>query len=360
LKEHTFETLGLDSRLLSAVASDGYTTPTPIQTESIPHILAGRDILGIARTGTGKTAAFALPALQHILEHPATPKPKTTRVLVLAPTRELAAQIAESFASYGKHMQFALTTVFGGVNSKPQERTLARGVDVLCATPGRLLDLHQRGFLNLGGVEYFVLDEADRMFDMGFIHDIRRVVALLPPRRQTLFFSATMPPTIAKLADSMLNNPVKTAVPEGTPTAERVEQLVCFVSKDNKKDLLVHMLKEKNWWRVIVFTRTKHGANRLAKQLCMHDLPADAIHANKSQNNRQRTMAAFKSGDLAVLVATDLAARGIDVDDIELVVNYDLPNEEENLCSPHRPHRARRSWWHGSILLRCTGTQPAA
>ena len=346
-----FASLGLKDPVLSAVREEGYTTPTPIQVEAVPALLAGRDLLGIAQTGTGKTAAFALPIIQRLLASPKRHTPKTTRVLVVAPTRELAAQIDQSFAAYGRGAHLNRACVFGGVGSVPQEKTLSRGVDVLTATPGRLLDLIERGHLVLSSVETVVLDEADRMFDMGFIRDVKRIVALLPKNRQTLLFSATMPPEIEAFADTLLKDPVRAAVPSTQPTADRVDQKVLFVSKDDKRKLLTAILKEDGFTRVIVFTKTKHGANRLVKQLAAEGVGADAIHANKSQNQRTRTMGAFRSGDVSVLVATDLAARGIDVDDIELVVNFDLPNEPETYI--HRIGRTARAGNEGMAVSFC-------
>ena len=337
--------------VLSAVRGEGYEVPTPIQAESIPALLAGRDLLGIAQTGTGKTAAFALPLIQRLLADPRKASPKGSRVLVVAPTRELAAQIEASFAAYGRGANLTVACVFGGVGSTPQEKALARGVDVLVATPGRLLDLVERGHLTLGKVESVVLDEADRMFDMGFIRDVRRIVALLPKLRQTIFFSAPMPPEIAAFADPLLTDPVRAAVASTQPTADKIDQKVLFVSKEDKRHLLAAILKEDGFKRVIVFTKTKHGANRLVKQLATEGIAADAIHANKSQNARTRTMDAFRNGGVDVLVATDLAARGIDVDDIELVVNFDLPNESETYI--HRIGRTARAGAEGVAVSFC-------
>jgi ATP-dependent RNA helicase RhlE len=346
-----FASLGLIDPVLSAVREEGYTTPTPIQAEAIPALLTGRDLLGIAQTGTGKTAAFALPIIQRLLAAPKKHAPKTTRVLVVAPTRELAAQIDQSFAAYGRGAHLNRACIFGGVGSVPQEKALARGVDVLTATPGRLLDLIDRGHLTLSAVETVVLDEADRMFDMGFIRDVKKIVALLPRVRQTVLFSATMPPEIEAFADPIMRDPVRAAVPSSQPTADRVDQKVLFVSNDDKRKLLAAILKEDGFYRVIVFTKTKHGANRLVKQLAADGIPADAIHANKSQNQRTRTMGAFRSGDVSVLVATDLAARGIDVDDVELVVNFDLPNEPETYV--HRIGRTARAGNEGVAVSFC-------
>lgn len=352
-----FASLGLIDPVLAAVRDEGYTIPTPIQIEAVPALLAGRDLLGIAQTGTGKTAAFALPIIQRLHGAPRKRAPKTTRVLVVAPTRELAAQIDQSFAAYGRGADLSRACIFGGVGSVPQEKALARGVDVLTATPGRLLDLIDRGHLTLSAVETVVLDEADRMFDMGFIRDVRRIVALLPSKRQTVFFSATMPPEIEAFADPLLKDPVRAAVPSAQPTADRVDQKVLFVGKDDKRKLLAAILTEDGFKRVIVFTKTKHGANRLVKQLMVEGIAADAIHANKSQNQRTRTMDGFRSGSVSVLVATDLAARGIDVDDIELVVNFDLPNEPETYV--HRIGRTARAGNEGVAVSFCDAEERA-
>jgi ATP-dependent RNA helicase RhlE len=351
LNQTDFANLGLVDPVLTAVRTEGYTVPTPIQAEAIPALLAGRDLLGIAQTGTGKTAAFALPIIQRFHASPKPRQSKACRALVVAPTRELAAQIEASFQAYGRGAGLVVACVFGGVGSTPQEKTLLKGVDVLIATPGRLLDLIDRGHLHLKAVESVVLDEADRMFDMGFIRDVRKIVALLPAVRQTIMFSATMPPEIEAFADPILTDPVRAAVPSPRPTADRVDQKVLFVAKDDKRHLLAAILKEDGFTRVIVFTKTKHGANRLVKQLAGDGIPADAIHANKSQNARTRTMASFRAGETAVLVATDLAARGIDVDDVELVVNYELPHEPETYI--HRIGRTARAGAEGVAVSLC-------
>jgi len=351
LNKSNFASLGLADFLLRALAEEGYENPTPIQAESIRPILEGKDLLGIAQTGTGKTAAFALPLIQRLASTQVAKPPRSARVLVVAPTRELAAQIETSFAAYGRHAGLTRACIFGGVGASPQEKALSRGVDILVATPGRLLDLVDRGSLTLSHIESVVLDEADRMFDMGFIRDIRRIVALLPKARQTILFSATMPPEIAAFAEPIMSDPVRAAVPSAKPTADRVEQKVLFVSKEDKRRLLSAILYEDGFEKVIVFTRTKHGANRLAKQLTSEGIVADAIHANKSQNQRTRAMDSFRSGGTTVLVATDLAARGIDVDEVELVVNFDLPNEPETYV--HRIGRTARAGLEGMAVSFC-------
>ncbi|MFM9195105.1 MAG: DEAD/DEAH box helicase, partial [Planctomycetia bacterium] len=324
-----FADLGLSAPLLQALADEGYTTPTPIQTKAIPHVLAGRDLFGCAQTGTGKTAAFALPLIDRMLANPSKPAPRRCRVLVLAPTRELAAQIFESFKAYGRHARTRAAVIYGGVGQHQQARAMMHGVDVLVATPGRLLDLVGQRLVDLRSVEYLVLDEADRMLDMGFIHDMRKIIAMLPTERQTLFFSATLPAEVRDLADSMLRDPleVKTA-PQATP-AETVSQSVYFVAKKEKKALLVKLLAEEATGRTIVFARTKHGADKLHRDLDNAGIRAAAIHGNKSQAQRERALAAFKSPRPPVLIATDIAARGIDVDDVAHVVNYELPHEPE-------------------------------
>ncbi len=345
-----FRDLGLNDTLLAAVAAAGYETPTPIQVAAIPPALAGKDILGCAQTGTGKTAAFTLPILQR-LDDLAGKEPKM-RVLVLTPTRELAAQIGESFATYGKGLDLYHTVIFGGVSEKPQIEELRRGVDALIATPGRLLDLLGQKRASLADVEFFVLDEADRMLDMGFLPDVKRVIAQLPRKRQTLFFSATMPPDIRQLADSLLVDPVSVAVTPPSSTVERIEQQVYFVEKRDKPRLLVDILKnDARIQHTLVFTRTKHGANRLVEQLEKSGLKAAAIHGNKSQGARERALGAFKRGELRLLVATDIAARGIDVEGISHVINYDLPNVPETYV--HRIGRTARAGADGIALSFC-------
>ncbi len=346
----TFDQLGLDALILRAVKEAGYREPTPIQQQAIGPVLAGRDIVGCAQTGTGKTAAFALPILQRI-DARAGDDPKI-RALVLTPTRELAAQIGESFAAYGKHLDLWHTVIFGGVGEGPQLRELADGVDILVATPGRLLDLHGRGKIDLRSIEIFVLDEADRMLDQGFMPDVRRVIAALPPKRQNLLFSATMPPEIRALADAMLHDPVSVSVaPEGGTTAENIEQRLYFVEKGDKPRLLLDLLRAEGVTRTLVFSRTKHGANRVAQTLERAGLRAAAIHGNKSQNARTRALDAFKKGELRVLVATDLAARGIDIDAVSHVINFDLPNVPETYV--HRIGRTARAGASGIALSMC-------
>jgi ATP-dependent RNA helicase RhlE len=351
----TFAPLGLIEPLLRAVAEEGYTQPTAIQTQSIPYVLAGRDLLGAAQTGTGKTAAFALPILQRLAlaaRGNRSVARRVIRVLVLSPTRELATQIGESFAAYGRHTGFRQATVYGGVGQTPQVEALRAGVDILVATPGRLLDLLGQGHLRLDSVEMFVLDEADRMLDMGFIHDVKRVIALLPRERQTLLFSATMPAEIVALASAMLKDPVKVAVTPEQPTVEIIEQSVYFVDdKKHKQPLLEHLLGDRAITRALVFTRTKHGANKVVKQLERAGFSAEPIHGNKSQTARERALANFKSGRTRVLVATDVAARGIDIEEISHVIQFDLPNVAETYV--HRIGRTGRAGAGGAALAFC-------
>jgi ATP-dependent RNA helicase RhlE len=351
----TFDDLGLVAPLRRAIQEAGYTEPTPIQQQAIVPAINGRDLLGCAQTGTGKTAAFALPILQHI-DRVAGDDPHI-RALILTPTRELAAQIGESFATYGKHLEVWHTVIFGGVNEKPQIAELRKGIDVLIATPGRLLDLMQQGHVALGKIEVFVLDEADRMLDMGFLPDVRRVIAKLPKKRQTLFFSATMPPAIRELANDLLTDPVSVAVDPVSSTVDRIDQRVYFVDKANKPNLLVDLLRSPDLSRTLVFTRTKHGANRLVKILDRARIDSAAIHGNKSQGARTRALDAFKSGKMPLLVATDLAARGIDVEGITHVVNYDLPNVPETYV--HRIGRTARAGSDGIALSFCDDEERA-
>ena len=346
-----FSDLGLMRPLLRAVETAGYVQPTPIQIQAIPPLLAGRDLLGVAQTGTGKTAAFTLPLLQRLWRAERRPKPRTARVLIMTPTRELAIQIGESFANYGRHLRLRHTVIFGGVGQRPQVRALAQGVDVLVATPGRLLDLMGQGHLYLDDVEAFVLDEADRMLDMGFIHDVRRVVRELPNERQTLLFSATMPATIGELAGSVLRDYVRVDIAPKVTTVERIEQRVLFLDKGDKRRLLGDLLGGDDVERAIVFTRTKRGADRVAQFLSRCGVTCDAIHGNKSQNARQRALAAFSTGRVRALVATDIAARGIDVDDVTHVINFDLPNEPESYV--HRIGRTARAGAAGVALSFC-------
>ena len=345
-----FKDLNLIPSILSAVEAQGYTAPSPIQAAAIPPILERKDLIGCAQTGTGKTAAFALPILQNLMGcKPAVPN--CIRALILTPTRELASQIEENFNSYGMNLPLRTTVIFGGVGEGPQKAQLRRGVDILIATPGRLIDLLGQRALTLSHLEIFTLDEADRMLDMGFVHDVRRICALLPAKRQTLFFSATMPPEIRKLADGLLRNPVRVEVTPVSSTVDKIEQGLYFVRQDSKSALLKHVLSDPSVKRALVFTRTKHGADRLRKALDANNIPSEAIHGNKSQGARQRSLANFKEGTTRVLVATDLAARGIDVDDITHVVNYDLPAEPETYV--HRIGRTARAGATGISLSFC-------
>src|SRR5262245_49922622 len=321
-----FLDLGLNEPITRALAEEQYAAPTPIQSQTIPQVLAGRDVVGIAQTGTGKTAAFALPILNHLSKDRRRPQPRSCRVLVLSPTRELSAQIVESFETYGRYLHPRVALAIGGVPINRQIRACASGLDVLVATPGRLLDLMQQRAASLDGVEVLVLDEADRMLDMGFIHDIRRIVAKLPANRQTLFFSATMPREIAELANAMLRDPVRVAVTPAATTVERIAQRVVHVDRAGKPALLSEILRKEPIDRVLVFTRTKRGADKVVRSLAKSGLAAEAIHGNKSQNQRERVLAAFRAGQIRTLVATDIAARGIDVEGLSHADNYDLPN----------------------------------
>jgi len=346
----SFDTLGLSPELLRAVREQGYNEPTPIQRKAIPVILSGRDVMAGAQTGTGKTAGFTLPLLQRLCEKSAPSGRRPVRALVLTPTRELAAQVGESVATYGRHLPFRSAVIFGGVKINPQIEQLRRGVDILVATPGRLLDHASQKTLDLSQIEILVLDEADRMLDMGFIHDIRKVLALLPENgaRQNLLFSATFSNEIKQLADRLLNRPELIEVAPRNTTAERIEQLVHPVDKSRKRELLSHMIGSRNWRQVLVFTRTKHGANRLAEQLQKDGLTAAAIHGNKSQGARTRALEGFKSGQVRVLVATDIAARGLDIDQLPHVVNYELPNVPEDYV--HRIGRTGRAGNEGQAV----------
>jgi ATP-dependent RNA helicase RhlE len=346
-----FRDLQLIDPLLRAVSAEGYNEPTPIQIQAIPHVLAGKDLVGCAQTGTGKTAAFALPILQRLSQSLQNRQRGVIRVLVLSPTRELATQIGESFSTYGRHTGLKNIVIFGGVGQQPQVDALRRGTDILVATPGRLLDLMSQGLVRLNTVEIFVLDEADRMLDMGFIHDVRKIINALPTRRQTLLFSATMPQDIQDLADRILISPVRVEVTPQATTVEKIDQSVFFVGKKDKPNLLVHLLNDRAIRRVLVFTRTKHGANKLVQQLEKSNIQAEAIHGNKSQTARERALANFKSGKTRVLVATDIAARGIDVDDVTHVINYDLPNEPESYV--HRIGRTARAGASGVAYSFC-------
>ncbi|WP_367873203.1 DEAD/DEAH box helicase [Luteolibacter sp. Populi] len=330
--------------------------PSPIQAQAIPLLLEGRDLLGCAQTGTGKTAGFALPILHALHENPKALKPKSARTLVLAPTRELAVQVAKSFATYGKNVRFRQTMIYGGVGQNPQVAAMRTGVDVLVATPGRLLDLIEQRHVDLSGVEFFVLDEVDRMLDMGFARDVNKIVAMLPKQRQSLFFSATLAPNIVQLAETILRNPARVSIQPETTTAERIEQRVAFINKEHKRHLLEQLLGEQSQAGsaklTIVFSRTKHGANKLAKGLCAAGFQADAIHGNKSQAQREKALDRFRKGLTPVLVATDVAARGVDVKDVGLVVNYDLPNEPEAYV--HRIGRTGRAGADGLSVSFCS------
>jgi ATP-dependent RNA helicase RhlE len=349
----TFEQLHLIEPILRALKAEGYTTPTPIQSQAIPLLLKGRDVLGCAQTGTGKTAAFAIPIIQLMTEtHQANNLNKRPiRSLILTPTRELAIQIGESFESYGKHTNLKYKVIFGGVNQHSQVEALRRGVDVLVATPGRLLDLMNQKFINLNDIQFFVLDEADRMLDMGFVHDVKKVIAKLPQKKQSLFFSATMPPVILELANSILKNPAKVEVAPVSSTADTIKQVVYFVDKENKKHLLNEVLKDENIERALVFARTKHGANKITKDLLQKNIKAEAIHGNKSQSARQTALNNFKTKQTRVLVATDIAARGIDIDELSHVINYELPNVPESYV--HRIGRTGRAGANGIAIAFC-------
>lgn len=344
----TFEQLNLIDPILKAIQQEGYTTATPIQEQAIPIVLQGKDLLGCAQTGTGKTAAFSIPILQKLYR---SNRKQGIKALILTPTRELAIQIGESIEAYGKYTGVNYAVIFGGVAQKPQTDTLKQGVQILVATPGRLLDLINQGYISLKTLEFFVLDEADRMLDMGFIHDIKRILPLLPKKRQTLFFSATMPDEIASLANSILHHPEKVEVAPVSSTVDTIKQYVYFTDKKSKKDLLVHLLKNPALESVLVFTRTKHGADKLAKVLEKNGIGAEAIHGNKSQNARQRALTNFKSHATRVLIATDIAARGIDVDLLSHVVNYELPNVPETYV--HRIGRTGRAGHDGVAISFC-------
>ena len=321
----TFDKLDLIEPILNALQHEGYTQPTPIQEISIPIVLKGQDLLGCAQTGTGKTAAFAIPILQQLHKLRGNEKlHRKVKVLVVTPTRELAIQIGESFAAYGRFMNFRHTVIFGGVPQNPQVNTLKAGVDILIATPGRLLDLQSQGYIKLNELSIFVLDEADRMLDMGFIHDVKKLIKLIPTKRQSLFFSATMPDSIRVLAGTILTNPEEVAVTPVSTTAETIQQEMYYVDANNKKDLLIHLLQDKSIKTALVFTRTKHGADKIQRILVKANIKAEAIHGNKSQNARQNALRNFKERTTRVLVATDIAARGIDIDDLNLVINSEL------------------------------------
>ena len=347
----TFSALGVAEPILRALAAENYTHPTPIQARAIPALLAGKDLLGIAQTGTGKTAAFGLPLLQKLSIGHVPPRPREAKALILAPTRELAVQIEQSLRTYGRFLNLKRAVILGGVSQNAQVAAMKHGVDVLVATPGRLLDLVQQKHIRLDAVQVFIVDEADRMLDMGFIRDVRKIVTHLPKERQSMLFSATMPDDVVKLVGDMLRAPERIEVTPQGRTADRIEQKLYHVAAQQKRQLLVELLKDLAMNRVIVFTRTKHGANKVAEHLSKNKIEADAIHGNKSQNARQRALEAFRSGKVRVLVATDIAARGIDIDDISHVVNFELPNEPESYV--HRIGRTARAGGEGIAISFC-------
>ena len=343
-----FNDLQLLPQILKAIEEEGYTQPTPIQEKAIPHLLAEKDLLGIAQTGTGKTAAFAIPILQ--LLHGRKGK-NGIKALILTPTRELAIQIDESFKSYGRHLPLKTLVIFGGVSQFAQTEALKKNIDILVATPGRLLDLMDQKYIHLQGLEFFVLDEADRMLDMGFVHDVKKIIGRIPRQRQSIFFSATMPPEIVKLSADILQDPVKVEVTPAATTAQTIQQGVYLVDKPDKKALLAHVLKDKSIKRALVFTKTKHGADKVVKDLLKINIKSAAIHGNKSQNARQKALSDFKNSHIRVLVATDIAARGIDVDDLGFVINYELPNIPESYV--HRIGRTGRAGAEGRAISFC-------
>ena len=348
----TFEDLNIIDPVLKALRKEEYSIPTPVQGKAIPLILKRKDVLGSAQTGTGKTAAFAIPIIQHLYhEKNRNAERPRTKALVITPTRELAIQIGESFSTYGRYTNIRNTVIFGGVKQGPQEVVLRKGVDVLVATPGRLLDLINQGIITLKHIEYFVLDEADRMLDMGFIHDIKKIIALLPQKRQSLFFSATMPKNIVNLSQSILHKPVKVEVAPQSSTADTIQQKVYYTNKADKKDLLVHILKDESINQVLLFSRTKHGADKIARNLKKKNINAAAIHGDKAQNQRQKALEGFKAGKTRVLVATDIAARGIDIEKLSYVINYDIPNESETYV--HRIGRSGRAGLSGNAISLC-------
>jgi ATP-dependent RNA helicase RhlE len=351
LNTPAFRDLNLIDPLLKALDAVGYTHPTPIQLQAIPPLLEGHDLLGCAQTGTGKTAAFALPLIQNLKKNPIRYNAKQPRILVLTPTRELAIQVHDNFVEYSKFVNLKTSVIFGGVGQAPQVKSMLGGVDVLVATPGRLLDLINQRHVSLRELEVFVLDEADRMLDMGFIHDIKKIIALLPEKRHNLFFSATMPKEIEQLANTILRNPIRVAVAPVSSTAELIEQRVMFVDKDKKRDLLKHLFQDPSLSKVIIFTRTKHGANKVSEVLTKAGIKSDAIHGNKSQTARQNALNNFKDGKIRALIATDIAARGIDVDDITHVINFELPHEPESYV--HRIGRTARAGAKGKAIAFC-------
>lgn len=349
--KNTFRNLKLGQEIQKALTNQGYEIPTPIQAQSIPSLLEGKDLIGIAQTGTGKTAAFTLPILQRMTEE----YPRVLKTLVLAPTRELAAQIGESFGNYGKFLNFKHTVIFGGVGQGKQVEALKKGVNIIVATPGRLLDLIEQKYISLDTIEFFVLDEADRMLDMGFIHDIKKLIARLPKKKQSLFFSATMSPQINILAKKLLSDPVHVEVTPQSTTVERIKQHIFFVNQDSKEKLLLELLEHEHLTSILIFTRTKHKANKVAAFLTKNGIQSDAIHGNKSQNARTKAMSDFKSGSTKVLVATDIAARGIDIDNISHVINYELPNEPESYV--HRIGRTARAGTDGTAFSFCSADE---
>ena len=352
----TFKDLKLELPILKALEKQGYTQPTPIQEQAIPILLKGHDLLGVAQTGTGKTAAFGIPILNHLLkENNSGQGKRKIKALVVTPTRELAIQIAENFTDYSQFTHLRNTVIFGGVKQSKQVASLQQGVDILVATPGRLLDLMNQGYITFRDLKYVVLDEADQMLDMGFIHDVKKIIAKLPPNRQSLFFSATMPKTIVELSQKMLGDFERVTIKPEQATSEKVKQGVYFVSKNNKPNLLIHLLEQRPQDSVLVFSRTKHGANKIVKTLDKAKIKSAAIHGNKSQAQRQKALGEFKDGSLKVLIATDIAARGIDVDDLALVINYDLPNVSETYV--HRIGRTGRASASGIALSFCMGDE---
>ena len=353
----SFTSLNLTDPILRSLKKEGYTEPTPIQSKAIPIALKGTDLLGCAQTGTGKTAAFAIPILENLYKNKSTDRNRKIRSLIVTPTRELAIQIDESFERYGRYTGLTNAVIFGGVKQKSQVKKLQAGVDILTATPGRLLDLMNQGFVSLANIEIFVLDEADRMLDMGFIHDVKKLLTALPRKKQTLFFSATMPPEIVKLSKSILHNPIKVEVTPESSTVEAIRQGIYFVDKGNKKNLLIDVLEDDDIKSALVFTRTKHGANKVVKLLNKSNIGAEAIHGNKSQAARQRALGNFKNQQTRVLVATDIAARGIDVDELQYVINYEIPNIPETYV--HRIGRTGRAGSDGTALSFCDAQEKA-